>query len=258
MLGLSSSTYETGLGKGDIEQASGVQPLIWYAFDEILKNNTFPANGSEFPSSDSTTALLSKGSSAVPINSNDGTPGTDLTSMHRQCIRFDGTDDVIKMAVKQTSTNKAATFLLVFTKVDSGNDVVVSESDSVTEFFVKVTGGDPADTVQVRMGETHDETKGFPLTNTIPVDQAAVLILRRNTTGHIFCYTQNKVLEFSNTSNTDVLAMPDWPIKHIGGAGATDMKGVVGEFAMWDEELSEAQCFAVIDSVREKWNLSDL
>jgi|TARA_R110000803_G_scaffold25646_1_gene61301 hypothetical protein len=258
MLGLSSASYESGTGKGNIEQASGVQPLVWYAFDEILRNNIFPVNGSEFPSSNSTSALLSKGSSAVPINSNAGTPATDLTSMHRQCIRFDGTDDVVKMAVKQTSTNKAATLMLVFTKTDSGNDVVVSESDSVTEFFVKVTGGDPATTVQVRMGETHNQTKAFPLTNTIPVDQAAVLMLRRNTDGHIFCYTQNKVEEFSNNSNEDVTDMPDWPIKHIGGAAATDMKGVVGEFAMWDEELSEAQCFAVIDSIREKWNLSDL
>ena len=258
MLGLSSASYESGTGKGNIEQASGVQPLIWYAFDEILRNNIFPANGSEFPSSNSTTALLSKGSSVVPINSNAGTPATDLTSMHRQSIKFDGTDDVVKMVGVMESTNKAGTMLIVFKKSDAANDVFISENDTIDngKFYVKLTGTDNAN-VAINMGDEHTAVKTFSLTNNFTAGQDAMLLIRRNTTGHTFIYSQNGA-EVQNTGNSDVLAMQKFAIRFIGGATTTDYTGNIGEFAFWDQELSDAACLKVIDSIREKWNLSDL
>ncbi len=259
MLGLSSASYESGTGKGDVEQASGVQPLIWYAFDEILRNNIFPVNESEFPSSNSTTALLSKGSNAVPINANAGTPATDLTSMHRQSIKFDGTDDVVKMVGGIESTNKAGTMLVVFKKSDGANDVVISENDTVDngKFYVKLTGAGVNANVAINMGDEHTVVKTFSLTNNFTVGQDAMLLIRRNTTGHTFIYSQNGA-EVQNTGNSDVLAMQKFAFKFIGGATTTDYTGNIGEFAFWDEELSDAACLKVIDSIREKWNLSDL
>lgn len=257
MLGLSSASYESGTGKANIEIASERQPLVWYAFDEILRNSVFPANGSEFPSSDSTTALASKGSNAITINANAGTPETDLGTMHRQSIKFDGTDDVIHMQSVVQSTNKAGTMLLVFNKSDAANDIVVSEDDTddAGKFYVKITGGNA--NVVVNMGSGHDVVKTFPLANRLTIGQDIVILIRRNTSGHIFIYTQNG-LSTQNTANSDVLAMPTFDFRFMGGATSTDFTGNIGEFAFWDLELSDAGCLAVIDSLKEKWNISDL
>jgi len=257
MLGLSSASYESSIGKGNIEQASGVQPLIWYAFDEILRSNIFPVSGSEFPSSDAP-ALASKGSNAMTINANAGAPATDLTSMHRQSVKFDGTDDVVHMTGVVESTNKAGTMLIVFKKSDAANDVFISENDTIDngKFYVKLTGTDNAN-VAINMGDEHTAVKTFTLTNNFTAGQDAMLLIRRNTTGHTFVYSQNGA-EVQNTGNTDVLAMQKFAFRFIGGATTTDYTGNVGEFAFWDQELSNAACLKVIDSIREKWNLSDL
>jgi hypothetical protein len=258
MLGLSSASYESGTGKGNIEIASERQPLIWYAFDEILRNNILPVDNSEFPSSNSTSALLSKGSNALPINANAGAPATDLTSMHRQSIKFDGTDDVVKMVSVVESTNKAGTMLIVFKKSDGANDVVISEDDTIDDgkFYVKLTGTDNAN-VAINMGDEHTAVKSFALTNNFTAGQDAMLLIRRNTTGHTFVYSQNGA-EVQNTANSDVLAMQKFAFRFIGGATNTDYTGNVGEFAFWDQEIPDAACLKIIDSIREKWNLSDL
>lgn len=258
MLGISSSTYETGLGKGDIEQASGVQPYIWYPFDRVYKDGAFPPSLTEFPSTASGGNFSSVGSAVLPINSNTGTPKTIIGSMHRQAISFDGTDDVIKQATVITSTNKAGTMLLVFKKSDGTNDIVVSEDDTQASgsFYVKLTGTDNANVV-INMGESHNVAKTLPLTNNFTAGQDAMLLIRRNTSGHVFIYSQNG-LEISNTGNTDILAMPNFVFKHIGGAATIDFAGSIGEFAFWDQELSDAACLKVIDSIKEKWNLSPL
>lgn len=258
MLGLSSASYESGTGKGNIEIASARQPLVWYAFDEILRNGVFPADGSEFPSSDSTTALASKGSNAITINANAGTPATNLGDMHRQSIKFDGTDDVIHMQSVVQSTNKAGTMLLVFNKSDAANDIVVSEDDTANagKFYVKITGSGNANVV-INMGSGHDVAKTFGLSNRLTAGQDVVVLIRRNTSGHTFIYTQNG-LSVQNTGNSDVLAMPTFDFRFMGGATSTDFTGNIGEFAFWDIELSDASCLAVIDSLKEKWNISDL
>jgi len=258
MLGISSSTYETGLGKGDIERASGVQPYVWYPFDRVYKDGAFPPSLTEFPSTASGGNFASIGEATLPINSNAGTPKTIIGSMHRQAISFDGTDDVVKMAAVINSTNKAGTMLLVFKKSDGTNDIVISEDDTQNagSFYIKLTGTDNAN-VAINMGANHDVVKTFTLTNNFTADQNAMLLIRRNTDGHTFIYSQNG-LEVSNTSNADVLAMPKFVFKHIGGAHTVDYAGSIGEFAFWDQELSDAACLKVIDSIKEKWNLSPL
>ena len=257
MLGLSSASYESGTGKGNIEIASERQPLIWYAFDEILRNGIFPVSGSEFPSSNAP-ALASKGSNAMTINANAGAPATDLTSMHRQSVKFDGTDDVVHMTGVVESTNKAGTMLIVFKKADGANDVVISENDTIDngKFYVKLTGTDNAN-VAINMGDEHTVVKTFTLTNNFTAGQDAMLLIRRNTTGHTFVYSQNGI-EVQNTGNSDVLAMQKFAFRFIGGATNTDYTGNVGEFAFWDQEIPDAACLKIIDSIREKWNLSDL
>ena len=52
--------------------------------------------------------------------------------------------------------------------------------------------------------------------------------------------------------------MQKFAFRFIGGATNTDYTGNVGEFAFWDQEIPDAACLKVIDSIREKWNLSDL
>ncbi len=258
MLGLSSASYASGTGQGDIERVSGRRPLIWYAFDEILRLGVLPNDGSEFPDTDSTESLASKGTDVNPINANTGTPSTNLTAMKRQCVRFDGTDDVVIMNSVVTSTNKAGTMLLVFNKSDAANDIVVSEDDTSSSgrFYVKITGAGNANVV-MNMGASHNVAKTFTLANRLAAGQDTMILIRRNTTGHVFIYTQNG-LAAQNTGNADVLAMPTFDFKHIGGATTTDFTGAVGEFAFWDQEISDAGCLAIIDSIKEKWGLVNL
>jgi len=256
MLGLSSASYESGTGKGNIQIASERRPLIWYAFDEILRNNIFPIGGSEFPSGNAP-ALASKGTNTMTINANAGTPKVS-SGMHRQSIKLDGTDDVVHMTSVVESTNKAGTMLIVFKKADGANDVVISEDDTIDDgkFYVKLTGTDNAN-VAINMGDEHTVVKTFTLTNNFTAGQDAMLLIRRNTTGHTFVYSQNGI-EVQNTGNSDVLAMQKFAFRFIGGATNTDYTGSVGEFAFWDQEIPDAACLKIIDSIREKWNLSDL
>lgn len=261
MLGITSAIYDACQYKGDIHAASGVLPRLWYKFDEIISGapDYNVTHGAEFPGA-SALSLNSAGAYGLPISANSGTPSIDLFNMKRQCVAYDGTDDASLIAATAVSTDgKAGAILIVFKKSDGENDVIVSETDTDANgsFGVKLTGTDNAN-VSMRMDASYGTAKTFGLTNNITPGQDAMLLISRNSDGHTFIYTQNG-LEVQNTANPDVLAMPKLgPIRRIGGAAAADYTGKIGEFALWNEFIDDTQAAAIIESIKEKWDLSDL
>tara|TARA_R100001510_G_scaffold54819_1_gene57955 strand:- start:1749 stop:2534 length:786 start_codon:yes stop_codon:yes gene_type:complete len=261
MLGITSALYDACQYKHDIHRASGVQPSHWYKFDEVTASlGGPPTAGDTFPTGANVNVLLSAGTSSIPITAVSGTPQIDTTSMHRNCIAYDGTDDANLIAASPISTtSKAGAILVVFKKSDGNNDVLISETDTDANgsFGIKLTGANNAN-VSMRMGSSYGTAKTFGLTNNITPGQDAMLLIIRNSAGHTFIHTQNG-LEVQNTANSDVLDMPKFgPIQRFGGAASADYTGMIGEFAMWNQHLDDAQAAAVIASIREKWNLSDL
>ena len=48
------------------------------------------------------------------------------------------------------------------------------------------------------------------------------------------------------------------PIRRIGGAASADYTGMIGELALWNDFIDDTQAAAIIESIKEKWDLSDL
>ena len=69
---------------------------------------------------------LGAGGATYNIDSNVTTPLLDTTTLSRNSVLFNTSNDVLNMAAEYTTTGKAYTLFVVFQKDDTSKDVVIS------------------------------------------------------------------------------------------------------------------------------------
>ena len=231
-------------------EISKTNPNVWFEFNQLnlaagaTISDTIKNQGTDY--------------SQFDISGIGGNPIVGAVGlMSLKSIDFDGTDDNLRLANTFTSTNKAFCVACAFHKDDGGNDVLISENPDGTGFYIRIAGSNGR--IDMRMGESYDTNKAFDISPDYSANRDNLVIINRNTSGHVFIYNQNvgSTPIASNTSNADILAMPKMIFQNIG-ASANDIDGQIGEFMVWDRELTATEIENVQREMTLKWSMAAL
>ena len=210
---------------------------------------------------DAVAAAANLGQADVTIDAKNGTPTLDTTTMSRNSVSFDGTDDILKMSGAYTTTNKAFTFFIVFNKLDDTNDVAVAAAYNSEEdyFIIKDSGNDIATRfnnetgVTIGMDSTANSTINYSYTSTYN----GVLVIQRVGSGAVEIYADNG-LYVAKKSNEATKAGATFTLGAIGGTTAgslADMGGTIGEVGIYDTALSDADAIILAQELSRKWGV---
>ncbi len=177
--------------------------------------------------------------------------------MSLKSVDFDGTDDSLRLSNAFTSSSKAFCVACVFHKDDTGNDVLISENTDGTGFYIRIAGSNGR--IDMNMGASYNKNKAFDISPDYAAGRDQLVIINRNTSGHVFIYNQNvgSSPTASNTTNADILAMPALIFQNIG-ASANDINGQIGEFMAWDRELTATEIENIQREMTSKWSIAAL
>ncbi len=145
----------------------------------------------------------------------------------------------------------------MFHKDDTGNDVLISENTDGTGFYIRIAGSNGR--IDMNMGASYNKNKAFDISPDYAAGRDQLVIINRNTSGHVFIYNQNvgSSPTASNTTNADILAMPALIFQNIG-ASANDINGQIGEFMAWDRELTATEIENIQREMTSKWSIAAL
>ena len=204
---------------------------------------------------------LGEAGSDGDIESNEGTPSLDTTTMSRNSVAFDGSDDVLAMAAEHTTTNKAFTIFLVFQKGDTTNDYLLTSSEGGNTDSVKTAGGGASillkcgneSQVAIACNNTDDSTINYSFAADVPT----VLLISRNTAGEVVIYADNN-LKIAVKDNAAVKAGANFTLGAFGGTTSgslADLTGNICEVGMYDVELNAARVATLLESLCTKWGV---
>ena len=204
---------------------------------------------------------LGAAGSGKNIDGKNGTPTIDTTTMSRNSVSFDGTDDILTMAAAYTTSGKAFTFFIVFNKVNDSNDLAVANAVNSDEdyFIIKDDGNDVQtrfngeDAVSIAMDSTSNSTVNYSYTSTYN----GVMVIRRESNGVVEIFVDNGVFA-ARKANTAVKAGADFTLGAIGGTTSgslADMGGTIGEVGIYDVGLSDANAIILAQELSRKWGV---
>ncbi len=213
---------------------------------------------------DEVTAVTNLGAagSGKNINSNEGTPLLDRTTLSRSCVVFDGSDEVLDMAASYTTTGKACTFFIVFQRNDVSNDYVVANADDGATDFIRFTAS--GGTVQTSMASEDAVSTNTNNTNSSTIDYTQVintptiLAFRRIANGSMYFYADNG-LYIAAKANAAIKAAANFTLGAIGGTTSgslADLTGFICEVGLYDADIGEAATITLTKELSTKWGIS--
>tara|TARA_R100001082_G_scaffold52564_1_gene28640 strand:- start:1472 stop:2248 length:777 start_codon:yes stop_codon:yes gene_type:complete len=213
---------------------------------------------------DEVTAVTNLGASGSGknINSNEGTPSLDLTTLSKACVAFDGTNDVLNMAASYTTTGKAHTFFMVIVKADTANDIVVSKAVDDADDLIKITGSNNVNLAIAYAGESAVtvgmiSTGGGTASWSVPINVPVVMVVRRSAAGTVFLYAQDGTY-VATKSGGGIDTGATFTVGAIGGTttATTDWNGSIGEIGIYDANIGEAAAQELCKELSTKWGIN--
>tara|TARA_R100000234_G_scaffold35132_1_gene20870 strand:+ start:493 stop:1269 length:777 start_codon:yes stop_codon:yes gene_type:complete len=258
MLGLGLSVSHVSLPEGYLELselANYADLDVWFDFSTLTGSH-----GDEVTAATN----LGQSGSGKNINSNGGDPTLDTSTMNRNSIAFDG-NDYLNMAATYTTTGKAHTFFMVFTKADGSNDIIVQKSSSDEDDIIKITGASP-DNKNLAIGYAGESAQTVALNSTggstvswsIPTDEVTVLAIRRIANGEVYIYAQQGAA-VAVKSTSAIKAGANFSIGSIGGsATGADVTGNIAEVGIYDADIGVSNTQELCRNLMIKWGADSL
>ena len=215
---------------------------------------------------DEVTAVTNLGKTGAnnDIDSNEGTPLLDRTTLSRSCVVFDGSNEVLDLANSYTTTGKPCTFFIVFQRDDVSNDYVVANADDGATDFVRFTasGGTDQTTMAgedaVSTNTNNTNPTGTSINYTQVINVPTVIAFRRDTAGSIALYADNGLF-IAQKTNAAIKAAANFTLGAIGGTTSgslADLTGYIGEVGLYDADISEEEIITLTKELSTKWGIS--
>jgi hypothetical protein len=217
----------------------------------------------DYSSGDEVTAVTNLGAagSGKNINSNEGTPRLDTTTLSKASMVFDGNDDILNMAAAFTTTNKAFTLFMVFQLSDISNDYVIARSSSSLTDYMRFIGS--GGTLQTNMANegavsnTLNSTTGSTVDYTLAANVPTLMVFRRDSSGNAYIYFDN-FLYVSTKTNAAMRDAANFTLGAIGGTTdgtKADITGVIGEIGLYDADIGTSQIEVLMANLCTKWGI---
>ena len=206
-------------------------------------------------------ANLGQTGSTNAIDSNEGAPQLDRTSLSRACVDFQNSgnnDNILDMATDYTTTGKAMTFFIVFQWDVAGVEVLVADSDDSSEDYIQLaTGGRmkiafAGGTATLVVTST---TNNSTIDYTPAVNTPVVMVIRRESGGDSYFYHDNNIY-------TSFLADTGDATFKLGAIGGTtdgtlsDFNGRIGEIGLYDADIGATNVPILLESLCTKWGIN--
>jgi hypothetical protein len=200
---------------------------------------------------------LGAGGATYNIDSNVTTPLLDTTTLSRNSVLFNTSNDVLNMAAEYTTTGKAYTLFVVFQKDDTSKDVVISADGN--DNYLKIQhnnielkqGTDSA--FSITTNNTSNVSVNYSFVNEVPT----CIVVSRQAGGNINVYADNG-FKIAGKANAAAQAGANFAVQEIGGTAesANDLLGNIGEIGLYDANLTEAKCLVLARELSTKWGIN--
>ena len=196
------------------------------------------------------------------IDSNEGTPSLDTTTMSRNTVAFDGNDDVLDMAASYTTTGKSMTFFLVFQRNDVTNDYTIAGADNRSDNWIRFTSSgqqiQSAMQGQDSVSSVMNNTDNSSISYAMVADTPTVYVLRRSSNGSLYHYMDNGLF-VSQKTNAAAKEATNFVFGAVGGTtegSKADFTGVIGEVGIYDDDITEANAIILAKELSTKWGVN--
>ena len=195
------------------------------------------------------------------INSAEGAPTLDKTSLSRACVDFPNSgdnDNILDMKNSFTTTAKAMTFFIVFKWDVVGVQILVADADDSAADYIqlaaagrmkfKMAGGT---TVNVATSNTSNSTVDYTPASGTPI----VMVVRRESGGDSYVYHDNNIF-------TAYLADTGDATFRLGAIGGTtsgslsDFAGKICEVGLYDADIGVGNVAILLESLCTKWGIN--
>jgi len=211
---------------------------------------------------DAVTSVANLGDTGLTnrINSAEGAPTLDRTSLSRACVDFPNSgdnDNILDMTASYTTSGKAMTFFIVFQWDATGNQVLVADADnSYADYItlgpvgvrIALAGGSAS---AVAFNNTNNSTVSY----TPEVNTLTVYLIQRLSGGDLNFYADNGIFVAALADTGDAT----FKLGAIGGTTSstlTDFNGKVCEVGLYDTDISDAGIANLLESLCTKWGIN--
>jgi len=200
------------------------------------------------------------------ITSNVDAPTLDYVLMPRASVKFDGTsEEALALTSTYTTTGKAYTWFIVLYRPDDTNDAIIANAVDGAEYFalrgsggsIRIAKADMSSVRTVAFNTTGGSTVDYTYQDASDAGSNGIqiLIYNRNSSGVIKIY--NHLGQYIATnSNAHVKEAANMTVGSLGGTSSSslaDFNGNIGEFGIYDEDITAANCIELAKNLAIKW-----
>ena len=199
------------------------------------------------------------------IDSAEGAPTLDRTSLSRACVDFPNSgdnDNILDMAASYTTTGKAMTFFIVFQwDAAATNTLVATADDSDDDYFLLTTGGRGKFRLAggTAVNVTTSNTSSSTINYTPAINTPIVYLIQRVVDGGFNIYADNNLLIASVDDPGGFNDLANFTLGAIGGTTSgsiVDFNGKVCEVGLYDVDILEGNIAILLESLCTKWGIN--
>jgi len=195
------------------------------------------------------------------INSAEGAPTLDRTSLSRACVDFPNSgdnDNILDMAASYTTSAKAMTFFIVFQWDAAATNTLVAGADDSSDDYILLTtggrmkfrlaGGTAANAIT---SNTNDGTVDY----TPAINTPTVMLIQRDENGISYFFHDNHIFTAQVADTGDA----NWTLGAIGGTTSgsiVDFNGKVCEVGLYDTDIGDVNVPILLESLCTKWGIN--
>ena len=195
------------------------------------------------------------------IESSEGTPTLDKTSLSKTCVDFPNSgdnDNILDMDNNYTTTGKAMTFFVVFQwDASSVQMLMTGDLASADDYIQLATGGRMKFAMaggtasNVITSNTNSSTVDY----TPAIDTPVVMLIRREAGGDSYFYHDNNIFTALLSDTGDA----NFTLGALGGTTSgslDDFNGKIGEVGLYDADIGVANVAILLESLCTKWGIN--
>jgi len=216
---------------------------------------------------DAVVDVLNVGATGVTnsIDSAEGAPTLDRTSLSRACVDFPNSgdnDNILDMAANYTTTGKPMTFFIVFQwDAAATNTLVTDADDSADDYFLLTTGG--RGKFRMAGGSVTNlitsNTSGSTVDYTPVINTPIVYLIQRVADGSFNVYADNNLLIAYASDPGGRNDDANFTLGAIGGTTSgsiVDFNGKVCEVGLYNADIGDANVQILLESLCTKWGIN--